>query len=191
MVVTRANDGTTYVCFSPTRYNGDPLPAVCLALDRENLATVWRETPDNSHGTVAISVAVDEDSQPAMLYWCRGEQGERQLAVAHRTAANEWNKEVVAADPFNQLAPSNLLCDGNGQFHLALYNAHTHALYWLTRQEAGWKCEPVDEVPSSEIDEAGAWVGPVARLDHSGRPIILLGHRSMTRGWLRIFQPID
>jgi hypothetical protein len=126
-----------------------------------------------------------------MLYWCRGEQGERQLAVAHRTAANEWNKEVVAADPFNQLAPSNLLCDGNGQFHLALYNAHTHALYWLTRQEAGWKCEPVDEVPSSEIDEAGAWVGPVARLDHSGRPIILLSHRSMTRGWLRSFEPTE
>lgn len=190
MVVARAQDDVLHASFSPTRYNADPLPAVCISFDSKNLTTIRRETPDDSHGTGAISVALDDRSQPAVLYWCRGECGEHQLAVARRTATNEWSKEVISADPFHQIGPSNLICDKR-QFCLALLDARDHALYWLTRQEAGWEREPIDQISSGEIDKDGAWVGPVVRLDHAGRPAILLGHRSMNRGWLKIFQPID
>jgi hypothetical protein len=192
MAVAHDTGGPIYACFRPTRYNGDRLPAVCLTLDPRDFAAIHRETPDRSDGTTVVSAGVDGDGQPVMVYRRRGEEGSYEIAIARRRhVGGEWICESVASDPFKQLAVSNPVCDSGRQLQLAVFDPTANSIHWLTRRDNGWARERVHQFSSGEVDNAGAWVGPVARLDTAGRPVILLGQRSMNRGWLRFFQPRD
>lgn len=182
--------GQLFAYFRPTRYNGDKLPNVCLTLDAASLETIRREVPDPA-ADMTKSVIADRDGQPVVLYRRRAEHTSYEYIVARRANDGTWRHEIVAVDPAWRVHPSNLQWGPDDRLRIAMLDTSEHRLLLLTERETGWTSEVLWSAQAGEMEDPVRWLAPVLRIDPTGRPLVLLGHRSLTHGWLRLIEPVE
>ncbi len=185
------NDQRLHVAFSPTRFNGDPTPATYVAFDRPSGKELSRAILDHACcDTMPYGIAVDLEGQPVVSY-SRPNLDLSKAVIITRFTTDGWQDSLIYRRLHGDAALSNLVCSVDGSLSIACFLPGTRQLELVTSTGDTWSRELVWQAPESSQDTPDeiAGLGPVLRLDHQGRPVIILAFRSEHDAVVHIFRP--
>jgi len=193
LLATLGSDGRLHAVFSPTRFNGDPTPATYVAFDRSSGEELAREVLDRACcDTVACGIAIDPAGRPVMHY-LRPNLDRSKTLIARHLTADGWKKSVIYSRLPSSVALSNLVCSPDGSVGFACFLPEIRRLELVGLVGDTWTRELVWQGPPARSVAAYGipLLGPVLRLDHRDRPIIVLGFRSEPVGTVQVFRPAE
>ncbi len=191
MRATIDNDQRLHVAFSPTRFNGDPTPATYVTFDRPSGKELSRAILDHACcDTMPYGIAVDLAGQPVVNY-SRPNLDLSKAVIITRFTTDGWQDSLIYRRLHAAAALSNLVCSADGTLSMACFLPGTRQLELVTSTGDTWSRELVWQAPASSQDtpDVIAGLGPVLRLDHQGRPVIILAFRSEHDASVHIFRP--
>jgi len=180
-------DGRTHLAFAPTRFNGDPQPAIYLCLSPDHLTVERREIIDPEIDLEPYGIGVTPAGEPVVFASQPPIAGRKREIICQRDSSG-WQRSWTFP-PLGAVNSSNLLYDGAGRFYFVRVDLRQRVLSLFIFHNDKWWHERVASVALPDAEEAVNFCQPVIVLDPASLPVIVWGYSGPRSGRLCVWRP--